>query len=354
MAFLSTFLLVFLGALGLVSSANYYFNLGHTFRAEYSLERWAADVLNDGLYIHGNFELNNPAIHKFLIEKQDSAPDTIVLGSSRSMQIKKHHIPSSGTFLNHSVDSAYLQDLLGLFAIYDSRGLFPKRVVIGVDPWTFKFESLFAGARLYHREADAFSKKLGDTRKIIELSPTWSFSDLISINRFLSGFALKNSNVCDKQLSARTAESSCAVRNPDGTLIYPKSWRNRPTSVVSSSVKLSVSRRGVMHGFDNFFALAPQQKKLFEQFIRYLISHDIKVSFFLSPYHPIVAQSKKETPNWRLVKEAEAYVRLVAGNLGADIFGSYDPANLTCGEEDFFDNLHTKPRCLDVIFTNAH
>lgn len=342
-AFITTFL-VALAAVGVV---NVWANLGHMFRADYAVEERVARLIDDGQYVRGNQEFDIPAAQIALIDRQRQAPDGVVFGSSRSMQIAARHF-GGGRLLNHAVDTALLETHLGLFARYESRDLVPKSIILGLDPWIFKNAADDPALRLIAADLHAFSEKLG-VKTTVQLSDRRSrLAELFSLPRFWAALSRRDGD-CHGLWPAKDAASHCAIRGPDMSLKYPLAWQTRGADMIADEVALSLSRRGRMHGFRGFDRIEPGQVDALRRFLAYLQSKKIRTVVFLAPYHPLVAERRRGHRDWALVTAAESTIRAVTRELAISVVGSFDPRRAVCTAAEFFDRLHARPVCIDRI-----
>ena len=350
MAPIVIFIAAFVTALMSISAVNLYANIGQFFYKNDKLERRAATYIAEGSYVVGNAELKLPSLQVMLAQSFARAPDTIVFGSSRAMQVGAREIGSGVTVFNHAVNTALLETYMGLFAIYDQRGLYPSQVVIGVDPWVFKKFRIDASFEAYLEPLRRFTSAAGIALSDVQSPPTWKITDLFSVQRAIAAFKTIDTGHCSGIRASQHEASDCAVRRPDMTLRYPIEWRQRSAEEVSATVSLVVSRRGRMHGFDGFDSIDPGQFKRFQAFLRYLKDKNIQTVLLLMPYHPLVSDALKDAFDWKLTMEVESRVKALAASMRLPVYGSYNPAATKCGVSDFFDEMHPRPRCLSKIY----
>jgi hypothetical protein len=75
---------------------------------------------------------------KLVILNLKNKNDTIVIGSSRSLKVRKKFVSESGPFFNHSVSGASLEDYISIIGVYEKTyGYVPSTVILGIDPWIF-------------------------------------------------------------------------------------------------------------------------------------------------------------------------------------------------------------------------
>ena len=75
-------------------------------------------------------------VMELIVNQMDSAPDTIVLGSSRIMQMNTE-IAQTDSLFNCALTGADWYDMLGTFYLFDKANKLPKNVIIGFDPVSY-------------------------------------------------------------------------------------------------------------------------------------------------------------------------------------------------------------------------
>lgn len=280
---------------------------------------------------------------KIAIAEAATAP-CYVTGSSRHMQVGRDGIPglpaACGSVTNLAVSGGTFEDLLIFMAILaDKPGV--RRVYVGVDPWSL-FRQRGAGWVDFADRYYAARQKFG-----IDPLSTFSRTDHVfqnianaisldylikSVKAYLAG----GENTADLQLVeyASQEQQLNSGRNallPDGTLLYPGVYLAKtppPDHLVGpGTFNLSTSP------FDQ--AVIDEM----EAVIREARKRGIEISFILMPYHPKVFQCERK---WvcQAIINAEAQARAIAGRHGVEVIGSYDPAHMMVGREDYLDDIH--------------
>ena len=70
----------------------------------------------------------------------------------------------------------------------------------------------------------------------------------------------------------------------------------------------------------------------------------------LSPYHQDRYALFETTKP--IFLETEKCFRQFAKEHGVEVFGSYDPNNIGCNGDEFYDSMHPKSTCMYKIFSN--
>ena len=115
--------------------------------------------------------------------------------------------------------------------------------------------------------------------------------------------------------------------------------------------------KDIRHNFDRLsnyamtsFEHDTKAEKELSLLISYLQQNRLTVSLILSPYHPdlyAIFETKKQ-----IFLDIEKWFRQFAKKRGIEVFGSYDPGNIGCNGEEFYDGMHPKSTCISKIFKN--
>ena len=313
-----------------------------------------AQQLNKGKVISGvtNYDERLLQLYRLQNFETDSwkVPDTIVIGSSRSMQI---HSGTGINNLNLSVSGASLEDYI---AILQVAHLLPyKRIIIGVDPWVFNknnSQSRWGSICIYWRMG---MKEILDISVIKSKCTENKWQQLFNFSYTLSSANLLLSSILQPNSSLGkwyaklddTPEQMSDLIRPDGSRVYNTIFAEKPVNHVVAKAK--AYGKPPIYALCDFSLLDEDNKLYFEKLIHQLRQNK-EVIIFLPPYHPstyplIVA-------NVPLVKDVEFYLHRLAEKERVQLIVSYNPINLECFDEDFFDGMHPKDSCITKIFAS--
>ena len=88
--------------------------------------------------------------------------------------------------------------------------------------------------------------------------------------------------------------------------------------------------------------------ELLIRLVNYLQQQKFKIIFVLAPYHPAV-WSITEQPSVSAMRMVESKVHEIARLTEIQIIGSYNPSNIGCTADEFFDAIHGKATCLTKL-----
>ncbi|MBF0227583.1 MAG: hypothetical protein HQK76_19220 [Desulfobacterales bacterium] len=113
---------------------NYFGDAAHLFETGY--EGKMAEIVFSDSYVTNISNYDERVFQHELIKRMKNTPNTVTIGSSRTMLITNDYFPSE-TFFNNSVSGASIEDLEAIYQMYKERNYFPKKIIIGIDPCTF-------------------------------------------------------------------------------------------------------------------------------------------------------------------------------------------------------------------------
>lgn len=335
-------------------SVNFYVDPINLFSAGKD-EKEMAKYLSEGYNITGNFYYNEWLFQKYYVDYLKSEPDIIILGSSRSMIINSSMFP--GELINNSVVGASLEDILAVYSLYPSRNYKPKTIVWGIDPWLLNENSQ---QLRWSSISDDFYKILGTiglekfiVKKIINYSVLKSKFDkdkeLFSLSYFQKSLQVFGSKATYKP--TRISVNDSITRLVDGSIIFDKKYRDSDSGTVVKSAREFSQNPFSLFNFSKF---SERNIEILEKFIDYLEKQNIKLIFFLSPYHPYVYNYFLTTDKYHVVLEAEKYYRLLAKKHNIQIIGSFNPKVYNLVNKDFSDGAHCTASTIKNFFNNQN
>ena len=333
--FLYKTILFALPLLLLMVSVNYTVDPARLFDEDY--EKYMADVITSGKYVTNISNYDDRIFQKEFILRQTQAPDLLVLGSSRSMQINSTFFKGAHV-LNSSVAGATIEDIIALYQIYNLQNKLPKKIILGIDPWTFNEKCEIERWKSLENFYYDFVKKPANVSFL-------KYEQLISPSYFQ--YAIKTFFWRDKETPQATLQKfneTNTVLN-DGSLVYRRSKREATFSEVESMVAKYISEE--IYGIENFTEISESILRDFKLLVSDILSRDIEVVFFLAPYHPQVY--KVATQKYPMVLKSEELIKKYASTHNIKVYGSFDPHALELNERDFYDGMHCKEDALKKV-----
>lgn len=319
-------------------SVNYFGDGANLFGSDY--EKVIATILLNGKNVTNISNYDERRLQKELIENLKKTPDIVILGSSRTMLINNNYFKDQ-ILLNNSVSGASIEDLISIYQIYKSKGIIPRKMIIGIDPWLFNKNNNQQRWKSLENEYNEFHKK------DLTLAPhLFKYKQLFSPSYFQSSI---------KQLGKNNEPQATLLRNnkgntklTDGSLTYSKQYRE--ASINKINVQAQKYIQGNIYSIENFNELSPNIMHEFELLIEDLKINNIQINFFLAPYYPLVYDEIEN--GYPMVLKTEKFMRSFARKNSIEILGSFNPNKLGLDETFFYDGMHSKEKGIKIILNS--
>jgi len=279
--------------------------------------------------------------------------DCAVIGSSHVKQIGSNRQNKSLTSLcsslkNLGVSGGSLEDYLAMSnIILKNTEFLPKTVVFGIDPWSLNFgkDKRWSG---YEQDYFEMKNKLSLKYPSSNLNENNESSKDLLINLFNLQYLKRSLSVISKpKIEAVTSVSKFnqntglahPVILPDGSLVYSYEHIDK----AKNSIKTIPGKNS--YKIINNFYYQDNAIKTFEKLIQHLINSKITVAFILTPYHHRV-WNHTEQPIIKAFNIIEGKVHDIAKQYKIQVIGSYNPDNIGCLENEFYDGMHPMDTCL--------
>lgn len=341
----------------LLATINWLVDPAHILTSKNVERKMAADA-QEGLHLDGAIAFNERLFQMYRIALMDQAPDRIVLGSSRAMQIRDAIIP--GRTLNNAVSGASFEDYFAIIQMYRERGMLPKKIIFSIDPWLFNVahqQVRWISVANFCRTLAQDLESVGLCLSIAGGLEGLGFRELISlgylresITRLLrDGTQAITIPGMTSQLNkgyspVRALPLDKGGRLADGSFLYPTSVRELPLSEIENDA-VEYAKTTPVYSLGGFKKLDPIYKQAFAKLLSYFRAEGIEVSIIMIPYHPTTAQMLSDDPAYgERLREVEQYVRETAGSFNIEVIGGY--MDDICGKEEFYDGMHPRQSCM--------
>jgi len=343
-------LIVIISLVVLISLFNYKIDSLSIFGNSKYLNQASKTLLSDKM-IAGLKNYDERLFQKYIIADSKEKRDIILLGSSRTMVFRKKFLrEKNATFFNHSVSGASLDDFIAIVGLYESiAGYLPHHIIIGIDDWMLnknytpnRWKSLskyyfYEMNKIYH--TNKYSTKEG-----FNLS---KWKQLINYDYTISNIEfyinlLKNHHKIFYTTDTINIDDS--IKEPDGSIHYPYKVRYISAKEVKIEA-ISLAKRKIKT--EKKFEL---YTKLFEDFINYLKSNNVKVTLLLPPYNPLSYNLLTQKYHYKTIDNIENYLRKYANKNHIEVEGSYNPNKYNLKLTDFSDGIHGHEEVFKKIF----
>lgn len=317
----------------------------------YEQERKWAQMLLQGRDISISANLEDRILKRYYIAGLTEKKETLVFGSSRSMEIGRELFGGVSLF-NNSVFNSSMEDFLAIYGSYRRRELIPRRIVLGLDPWLLNARNNLRRWKCWGDEYEGMLRQLapagnaearGNLRVKLRDLPLENYFTLATPSYFQASLEMLL-----QQLTGETQSKEAGMRS-DGVWIYPEEFSSAGIEEVRRRAEEYLERKP-LSSLGGFTALSDPLKSRFARWVDLLFKDNVEVIFFLPPYHPLVYQTMMKSTEYKIIAEVENYFRHLAEAKGIRVVGSYDPVRCGLGEADFYDEAHAKFEAVQRLF----
>lgn len=307
-----------------------------------------AKNLSNGFNVTGIQNIDERILQKNRIEMLDVSPETIILGSSRIMQVGSSYYGSNSQ--NNGVSGASLEDIIAIYQLYKDNGIKPQKLVIGIDPWLFNQNNGQSRWLSIKQAYDTYYGKI--SKNLITNIPIHKYAQLFDLSYFQASIiSLPKIMQNITPIATKEEFNNTLTRLIDGTITYGYDYRTKSEGDVEISANSFIS--GDIYSLENYNELSVNKVQEFESFINSLLNQGIEVDFILMPYHSIVWQYINENIKYSQVNEVEDYIYKYSYENQITITGSYDPGSYMLTSRDFYDGMHLSPEGVKKVLSNT-
>jgi hypothetical protein len=294
---------------------------------------------------------NEREIKKELILHSNS--DCVVIGSSHVMQIGNqnnnlilHRLCKS--IMNLGVSGASIEDHF-IYAFLATQNKHIKKIILGIDPWTFAYNKDMRYDILHQEYSTAKSMVLG--APVLHETTKYSdaFLNLINLEYTLRSLQkLKNINKNAKKPFQYQPSMPVDMAHggqyplllPDGSLIYSAKF-------ISESFNNQHKINDVVYKTDGEIN-EPQAIKDYKTLLSWIKNRHIEPVLLMTPYHEI-SWKNKEQSNYQAIQKTTKVIERLAGDLHLKMIGTYAPFQAKCTHSEFYDFMHPTIDCVNKI-----
>ncbi len=309
------------------------------------------EITNDIMYLLSNDNnvivpnnYNDRDLAFKTVTQNDSSVDTVVLGSSRGIQISSDMLSlSDDDMINSCVTGAVLGDVVSLWQSYLDSGNLPKRVILVTDIWFF--DQRKDDDRYLLAYGESYQKFLSNNVQaeiaVPQINSLDSYSPLYTLAYFQQNIKsfFDGSYLTNKVISTQNyAEPERAVIHPDGSYSYPINYTEAPQSEKDERVRIGLPTiSSEVGGYEQLYDV---NVLIFEALLKSMEQNGVEVVLYLSPYHPdLVSEFESNDLTFQMFFETEQYLLSLEQN-GIQLIGSYDHKKCGVSREHFLDPLH--------------
>jgi hypothetical protein len=223
----------------------------------------------------------------------------------------------------------------------------PKVIVFGIDPKSLNFNRHSKWLRHKQNFFNIKSKLEGEYPDDNSSSTLALVRNLINLEYFLRSLQLILSEKTQLIKKVQEFDHQLGIGSPvllpDGSLIHSAE------SILSDEVynKLQFST-GETFGIRGSQWVNEKAVELFIRLVNHLQQQKFKIILILTPFHP-VAWNSAEQSGITEITVVESKVHEIARLTGVQVIGSYNPIQIGCTADDFFNGAHPKAKCVTKI-----
>ena len=313
--------------------------------AKYQL---VAERLLAGQTYYGDIDFDERAFQKLMAQRLPQNIETLVVGSSRTMQLQANCFHTS--FYNASVSGAMISDVAAIVEQF-RQGRNIRHVVLAADPWMLNAKA----------QSDAWNPAPKVANLIrIQAAPDWIRAQRhLGLTPKLDDFIAAARAVAEpyRELLAPTTLHAAFVdpfplpspvrlqnlqffwgfrKVPNGSVNYPM-WGPPDRDAVIRTAEEHLTE--LYAGFDR---IDPFLARAFEALTSQLRNDGVQVTLVLAPFHPLYYH--RAGP---ILRMTEAYFR----NLQLETRGTYEPREIDMGESEKRNDRPTpnEPNFIDAV-----
>lgn len=338
-------ILVLLPVIFIFAGFNYLIDPENLFSGE-KYEKGIADDMLKGENVTGLYNYDERLLQKYFIAGMKSAPDVVVLGPSRTMLINADVLNvKNEEVINNSTSGPTIEDELAIFDMYIRKGWYPKKVIIGVDPYYLNEKKttrkLYSSIRDYYFDiCDSIGVKAEKDHEFFFKYRNLEKLFLIQYFQESILFAINTGNKHSYE-GTDSKFNKTITKLPDGSIVYGEKLREKTPEEVAEGIK-SINGDELTSYFQPIEKYDQDYINKFEKFITFLRSKGIEVDLVMPPFHPLWFEHFKKDNRFKLYLATEDFFRNYAHQNGLHFFGSLNPSVCGVSGSDFYDEMHLK------------
>ena len=337
----------------LVLWVNYFVDQTGLFRGgKYELE--LAGILMQGDPVSNFDQMDERQVLKLYIKSMPQSYDTLVIGSSRGLQITADIAGERGSFYNAGMSGEDFYDIMGTVSLLDKYDRLPKNLILVLDPWILNDNEESYSKRSDANLANEFlTNTLGFDEPYEDNAKNQYTDALFDLDYFQKNVSYYFEDHSNESQPARVTgdvyEQDTPTKMPDGTLLYEKEYREWTQADVDWEAQ-TIANIPFPFGCYDYPQLNEKRCAEFTALVAFLQQKGVSLTFVLSPFHPIVYASAIKYEERAGIGLSETFFKGIAQKNDIPFYGSYDPAKAGCTSADFYDGLHIKRGSISKYF----
>ena len=330
----------------MIGIINYCFDVDYLLKKNYIPS--LVQNLQAGKKVAGPFNIHSREFKVAWIDSLDSVPEIVVLGSSRTLNLRENSF-SGKTFFNASVTNCTFNDMMSFLWLFEEKGKLPNEIIICIDQWLLGNVFHENKWKVLSSEYLKMAEKIGYSDKTKE-NYYWNLKKEYLTNLFSTRYLFRTLQYWNKKEHFISSDTIM----PDKMMFFSDGSRKIPDYVEyksESDISESAEKYFYEDGSEYFKVLDEQRKIQLEKILTYLDYQNCKVMLFIPPYHhetyKLIAQSEKTAG----VIAVDNYIRNLADKYNnVTVIGATNPFEIGLNENDFYDGVHLKTETVNILF----
>lgn len=343
------FVAVALLALLAVAGTNYHLN---PMIYSSSHLRTIASRLNAG----GNYAIYDPninwrALRREHIRIMTTTPDVLLVGGS-DWQEASADLVQGKNFYNAHVHADFSEDIFAITYLLEDSGRLPETLILSIGPLAFQplDRREFTEWLEWVPEYRAMADKLQVERHFwFELLRKKHWQALLSLPELKHQFELRRRRAEIAGPTDLNETESLDVIVADGSLKWSKASQARLTPTKAQEASLRMLRR-LSRIDEKEPQVDPALVEATDKLIAHLRTSGVNVVLVLAPFNPEYYDVAHQLPFGKTLHEVESIAKRFGEKFGITVAGSFDPHEVGCTAEQFYDSHHPKHACLKLVF----
>jgi hypothetical protein len=308
------------------------------------------------------------------VAKLASNIDCVVMGSSPSLQISSFNNQRSfanecSSIINLSVPGSSIEDYYAFSWLLLQNQNRPKKIIFTLPEWLFNpavTTYWFRNQQYQKLMMKEVSPKIQGKETGNELFLK-AVVNLINPEYFVKSIEkIKDGDNSQSIIQANnfdyTVGTKYPVLLPDASLVYSKDYidrKNNEAVLIPMEIKWNIGGqkpnkkgktltvgRSIINISGHYYS--DDVVKMFTNLIEYLQSKKIAISFLIIPVHHNIVKSPGSSI-MLAINDINPMIDKLASKYKIKIFGSFDPHDIKCNINEFYDSHHVKTSCLSKI-----
>ncbi len=333
---------------------NVYADPANVLRTGY--EKQVAQIMADGQNAANLSNMDDRTLMKIYAGLRTQPIDTLVLGSSHSMQVTSEVTGDKNTFCA-GVTGADLRDCISVYRLFKEKGFKPEKIILVCDYWflcedTVEDRAMTDGYIEFCRE-NGFNA-VGTSNLVLErANQTFQkLSQAFSLPYFQSSVQYVSKGLQKQRAPLASSDfyTDTDMRRADGSYCYSAQFRDTVTYEAEADKRVSDVISVMPAEARSFTSVSKQLVKQLSAFIAEMQADGANVEMMLPPFHPDYYEYMLTQTAYEPVLATQSVFEKAAHDSAVKLYGGYNPTELGLDKYDFYDALHCSDKAVAKFY----